>query len=99
MKSSRSGGYKTCGVVGGGHDDFHAGMFNVCFTSLQPQYEMLIVLRKCNVGPSKLYRTRPVDNPYPWMIVITGGSCYRLVAENPRWANNTEKVDESYLKE
>ena len=41
-----------------GNDDLYAYVFNLCFTLFQPRYDMLIVLRECNVGPSKLGRRK-----------------------------------------
>lgn len=32
--------------------------FNVSFTTFQPQYDMLIVLREYNFGPIKLIRSK-----------------------------------------
>ena len=48
---------------------------------------------------------RPVDDPHPWMVAVTGGSYYpprgrksTSRMKNPRvgWANNIEKGDEGY---
>ena len=48
--------------------------------------------------------TRLVDNPHPWMVAVTSGSCCPSCEgksmgrmKNPRigWANNIEKGDEA----
>ena len=51
--------------------------------------------------------TRPVDNPHPWMVAVTGGSRYpsrggkftgRMKNSRVGWANDIEKGDEGYWK-
>ena len=48
-----------------------------------------------------------MDNPHPWMVAVTGGSCYpsrggkstgRMKSPRVGWANNIEKGSEGYLK-